>query len=365
MARAFLLAEAEEERQAAELNILRRRLRDMSNPMELPEDEFVGQFRLTKHIFAMVLTEITPILPPVERVTAVRNELKLLAALSFYAHGSYQKTAGASHWHCMSQPTFSKCLDEVTLALNNINILKKFIKFPSTEGERELLMRRFMEKFHFPGVLGCIDGTHVAIIRPKEHEETFLNRKNYHSLNVLIICDADLNIMHLDAAFGGAAHDSFVWNQSPIKTLMEDLNRNGSVCWFLGDSGYALRPWMLTPILNAAVGSPEEHYTDMHCHVRNTVERCIGVLKARWRCLLAHRVLHYEPTKAAKIVNACCVLHNIANAHNLPVPDDLPAAGDIRQQHNNIGNVANGAADADAGRMRANLVQRLWISRNP
>lgn len=77
MARAFLLAEAEEERQAAELNILRRRLRDMSNPMELPEDEFVGQFRLTKHIFAMVLTEITPILPPVERVTAVRNELKV------------------------------------------------------------------------------------------------------------------------------------------------------------------------------------------------------------------------------------------------------------------------------------------------
>lgn len=46
---------------------------------------------------------------------------------------------------------------------------------------------RFMEKFHFPGVLGCIDGTHVAIIRPKEHEETFLNRKNYHSLNVLIV----------------------------------------------------------------------------------------------------------------------------------------------------------------------------------
>ncbi|CAG9105684.1 unnamed protein product [Plutella xylostella] len=70
-----------------------------------------------------------------------------------------------------------------------------------------------------------------------------------------------------------------------------------------GDSGYALRPLMLTPILNAAVGSPEEHYTDLHCRVRNTVERCIGALKTRWRCLLAHRVLHYEPTKAAKIVN--------------------------------------------------------------
>ncbi|CAG9124723.1 unnamed protein product [Plutella xylostella] len=39
------------------------------------------------------------------------------------------------------------------------------------------------------------------------------------------------------------------------------------------DFGHTLRPWMLTPILNAAVGSPEEHYTDLNCRVRNTVER--------------------------------------------------------------------------------------------
>lgn len=44
-----------------------------------------------------------------------------------------------------------------------------------------------MEKFGFPGTIGCIDGTHVALIRPVEHEETFFNRKSYHSLNVLIV----------------------------------------------------------------------------------------------------------------------------------------------------------------------------------
>lgn len=44
-----------------------------------------------------------------------------------------------------------------------------------------------MEKFGFPGVIGCIDGTHVAIVRPTEHEEAYFNRKLYHSLNVMIV----------------------------------------------------------------------------------------------------------------------------------------------------------------------------------
>lgn len=38
-----------------------------------------------------------------------------------------------------------------------------------------------------PGVIGCIDGTHVAIVRPNQNEEVYFNRKHYHSLNVLLV----------------------------------------------------------------------------------------------------------------------------------------------------------------------------------
>lgn len=44
-----------------------------------------------------------------------------------------------------------------------------------------------MEKFGFPGTIVCIDGTHVAIVQPKEHVKTFHHRKFYHSLNVMIV----------------------------------------------------------------------------------------------------------------------------------------------------------------------------------
>ncbi|KAL0860004.1 hypothetical protein ABMA27_010319 [Loxostege sticticalis] len=352
MARAFLLGLAEEQRQMNVLRRERRTRRALSDPMNLPDQEFVAHFRLSKEVFNSLAEELRPYMRQQRRNTGV------LSAVSFYAQRSYQKSVGSSYLFNMSQPSFSRCLHKVTNALNHPEILTKYIKFPFTREERENIMAKFMEKFGFPGTIGCIDGTHVALIRPVEHEETYYNRKNYHSLNVLIICDSQLNIIYADASFGGAAHDSFIWNQSPIKDYMQELHNNGERCWLLGDSGYAQRPHMMTPILGAAPGTPEEHYTALHCRVRNTVERCTGVLKARWRCLLAHRVLHYDPIMSGKIVNACIVLHNIANASRIALPELPIAEMDNDQQRQPIAAVRATPDDA-----RDSLVNRLWRER--
>jgi hypothetical protein len=66
----------------------------------------------------------------------------VLAALYFYAQGSYQKNISSSYLLSMSQPTLSKCLHEVTEALNNPNILRAHIKFPNTIDERERIMEK-------------------------------------------------------------------------------------------------------------------------------------------------------------------------------------------------------------------------------
>ena len=42
------------------------------------------------------------------------------------------------------------------------------------------------------------------------------------------------------------------------------------------------------------------------------------------RCLLKHRVLHYNPERASKIIVSCCILHNICINANLPVPQREP-----------------------------------------
>lgn len=80
----------------------------------------------------------------------------------------------------------------------------------------------------------------------------------------------------------------------------------------------------MTPIVDTEPDTPQRYYTDLHCRVRNTVERCIGVLKSRWRCLLVDRKLHYHPTMAGHLTNACVVLHNIVNGARLPMPELTP-----------------------------------------
>ncbi|XP_045536867.1 putative nuclease HARBI1 [Papilio machaon] len=123
----------------------------------------------------------------------------------------------------MAQQTVSRCLQEVTNALNASDILKKYIKFPQNRNERNFIKRRFYEKYDIPGVIGCIDCTHIAIVRPSEHEEQYFNRKHFHSINTQVICDSDCYITNVDASYGGATHDAYIWRECDIRTHMESI----------------------------------------------------------------------------------------------------------------------------------------------
>lgn len=57
--------------------------------------------------------------------------------------------------------------------------------------------------------------------------------------------------------------------------------------------------------------------------VRQIIERCIGVMKARFRCLLAERELRYHPTKVGHIIYACATLHNFLIANRFDIFHDI------------------------------------------
>lgn len=99
----------------------------------------------------------------------------------------------------------------------------------------------------------------------------------------------------------------------------------------LGDSGYALRPWLHTPLsLEAVINhSAEEKYNNAHKAARTIIKQVNGVLKMRFRCCLKHRVLHYHPEIATKIINTCCILHNMCIDHNIPTPSPQLQADDL------------------------------------
>lgn len=85
----------------------------------------------------------------------------------------------------------------------------------------------------------------------------------------------------------------------------------------------------MTPIIGAAVNTPEWRYTQAHCRARNSVERCIGVLKTMWRCLHKDRVLNYHPRFVAKIIYCCGILHNIMRMRNLEMDIDYDFENEV------------------------------------
>lgn len=90
-----------------------------------------------------------------------------------------------------------------------------------------------------------------------------------------------MKIINLNANYGGASHDSFIWNNSQIKHFMETNLDPAEQAWLLGDSGYPLSKILMTPFANPLAGTPESRFNQAHMRARNIVERTFGVLKMR------------------------------------------------------------------------------------
>ncbi|KAF2897725.1 hypothetical protein ILUMI_08453 [Ignelater luminosus] len=213
----------------------------------------------------------------------------------------------------------SRSIKEVTDIIRE-HLAPRHIRFPNTANEINRIKEGFFLKHRIGGVVGCIDCTHVPILAPAEADEdhppiVYYNRKGYYSLNVQLICDVNMKILAAKSQFPGSVHDSAIWAASIIRTNVERKFREGNNIWLMGDSGYPLEPWLLTPILGAQPGTPEARYTLRHSQTRNVIERCNGLLKMRFRCL--SKKLLYHPIRVGKIVYAAVVLHNLAIDFNL------------------------------------------------
>jgi hypothetical protein len=95
------------------------------------------------------------------------------------------------------------------------------------------------------GVVGAIDCTHIRINSPRGTDvELFRNRKGYFSINVQAVCDADVNFTNIVSRWYGSAHDSRILENSYVFVEMDDKASPGII---LGDAGYPLLPWLMTP----------------------------------------------------------------------------------------------------------------------
>ena len=175
----------------------RRRLVNMADPLvNMPDQEIVDEYRLTRELIYDLLLETVrgDLITSNYRNRAIPPIVQLCLGLKYMATGDMQRTVGKTLK--VSQSQASKIIRNVTRAIARQAPHHIYMPRPEEQGR---LMHNFFRKCQIPGVIGCIDGTHIRIQKPRQFENAYVNRKGYHSINVQVIADSDYIVRNVDA----------------------------------------------------------------------------------------------------------------------------------------------------------------------
>lgn len=195
--------------------------------------ESLSEFEIRKHCGLpwWGVREILPLFAELEgKISwAIPVETKVLTLLSILRAGTFQWTVG-SLAGC-SQSSVSRIIDATIKILLTTSF--DHIQFPTSVDEFSDIKQGFHKIANFPGVIGAIDGTHVAIKAPVSNEVAFVNRKRFHSINVQVVVDDKFKFTDVLAKWPGSSHDSFIWNNSGVKRTLTTSLPSG---WLIGIS---------------------------------------------------------------------------------------------------------------------------------
>ncbi|XP_033731771.1 putative nuclease HARBI1 [Pecten maximus] len=206
----------------------------------------------------------------------------------------------------VGEATVTQCRNKI-LKIVLKNLKKKFVVWPTHEEmlEEENL---FAARNGFPDIVGALDGTRIPISKPRDHPQTYVNRKGFHSIQLQAICRHDMRFSHLYVGYPGSVHDARVLRNLYLWDV--GLQRCNMQHHVLADGAYPLRRWLLTPFRNNGhLTLREKKYNKYHSSIRVAIERAFGNLKGRFRRLL--NLQTHSVKTACKVIMACCVLHNI------------------------------------------------------
>ncbi|VDL83028.1 unnamed protein product [Nippostrongylus brasiliensis] len=171
--------------------------------------------------------------------------------------------------------------------------------------------------------MGALDGKHIACVCPNRSGSRFFTYKNYYSLVLLALVDANYKCVLYDLGAPGRSSDAGIFMTSSMKTLLEeseddfpsDVNLEGLgtvPCHFLVDQGFRLTTRFMRPYPNAeaASNSRKRYFNYKMNSARSVVENYFGMLAGRFRLLL--RRVHGTPEKIKDIVLSLMVTYDIS-----------------------------------------------------
>ena len=127
--------------------------------------------------------------------------------------------------------------------------------------------------------------------------------------------------------------------------------------YIIGDAGYPLLPWLLTPYQEEDLLGSKAEFTRRHSSATTYALKALARLKDTWKYLQGEMLCPVNPDTLSKTIYACCRLHNIV----IEMEDD---AAMLSAKQRNRSKEVRQLANEDAVRARDMLSQYFLASRS-
>lgn len=243
----------------------------------------------------------------------------VLVALHFYAKGILSKKI--MDLLGLDSSAAAEAVGNVSKLLAGMN--DKFISFPGSHNDRVFIAQRIKDMTKIPNAVGILGCMHVKVTPPVEEMTSYKNYLDYHSVMVQTICDVDGNLLSVEKFSPGRTPEQQLWEGSAIS---QDFKKGRcGLTWVIGGRGYNSHSNILTPKNPAAVRTAAcTAYNEAHHLALACSQRALGSIKTRFQCLNNLGPVNTSSLDhVARIIYACCVLHNIAKKFSVSLPGEL------------------------------------------
>ncbi|XP_055919683.1 putative nuclease HARBI1 [Eupeodes corollae] len=276
---------------------------------------FKQHFRVNPNVFDMLCQELLAMeqhnYGPGRESTDI--EKKIMITLWYLGNPECMRSIADRFGVCIAN--VFRIITSICDNLIQLNRTKRFIKWPNSD-EAARTSAHYLRKTRLPGVIGSIDGCHIAIRAPTISPNSYINRKGFHSVLLQGVCNHRLEFTYCYTGEAGSIHDALLLRRSKI---IDKINSGQFYIHeeqhLLGDSAYPLKQWLVTPYKdNGRLRDEHKIFNRVHSKCRVSIERAFGLLKGRWRRLFSINSL--KPISIVKYIMASCILHNICIAYN-------------------------------------------------
>lgn len=279
---------------------------------------FANYVRMSPETWNFLLSKVFARLE--KKTTNMRKPItpaeRLCVTVRYLATGNSQKSL--TNEHRLGHSTIVKITQETMAAIIE-TLQSEYLPTPSTETLKEIA-DKFLHIWNIPNCCGAVDGKHIRIIAPHNSGSTFYNYKNYFSIVLMAICDADYNFTFVDIGAPGSGSDGGIFSETKFAQDLDNgtfpLPPNALLPqsrvmfphFIVGDEAFPLRMHIMRPYPGKYLANDKRVFNYRLARARRVIENSFGILASKWQ--IFHTPINASLEKVNQIVMCCVILHN-------------------------------------------------------